>query len=62
MALVFIKTFKSNMYVKSSNKIILWNVSMKKKKCKHGKSNIFKLCHYFIYYIIQNVCVIKFIN
>lgn len=30
MALVITKTFMSNMHVKSSNKIVLWNVSMEK--------------------------------
>lgn len=50
MVLVIIRTFRSDMHVKSSNKIILWNVSMEK-------------AIYLNYAIIlYNMCVIKFIN
>lgn len=30
MVLVITKTFRSNIHIKSSNKIVLWNISMEK--------------------------------
>lgn len=54
MALIVTKTFRSNMHVKSSNKTVLWNVSMEKEI----------YLYYAIFYIIYDfkMYVIKFIN
>lgn len=55
MALVITKTFMSNMHVKSSNKIVLWKVSMEKAIYLY-----YAIILYNIWF--KNMYIIKFIN